>query len=40
MHGTVDDGTEVKRGTDPLNAEDDVVKIGVRICTGRYLLRC
>ena len=27
--GTVDDGTEVKRGTDPLNAEDDVVKVGV-----------
>ncbi len=29
--GTVDDGTEVKRGTDPLNAEDDVVKVGVPI---------
>jgi len=29
--GTVDDFTEVKRGTDPLNAEDDVVKIGVPI---------
>ncbi|MDP2363752.1 MAG: OmpA family protein [Ignavibacteria bacterium] len=29
--GTVDDYTEVKRGTDPLNAEDDVVKIGVPI---------
>jgi len=27
----VDDGTEVKRGTDPLNAEDDVVKVGVPI---------
>lgn len=29
--GSVDDYTEVKRGTDPLNAEDDVVKIGVPI---------
>ena len=29
--GTIDDYTEVKRGTDPLNAEDDVVKIGVPI---------
>jgi outer membrane protein OmpA-like peptidoglycan-associated protein len=29
--GTVDDFTEVKRGTDPLNADDDVVKIGVPI---------
>lgn len=29
--GSVDDFTEVKRGTDPLNAEDDVVKIGVPI---------
>ena len=29
--GTIDDCTEVKRGTDPLNAEDDVVKIGVPI---------
>jgi outer membrane protein OmpA-like peptidoglycan-associated protein len=29
--GTVDDYTEVKRGTDPLDAEDDVVKIGVPI---------
>jgi outer membrane protein OmpA-like peptidoglycan-associated protein len=29
--GTIDDFTEVKRGTDPLNAEDDVVKIGVPI---------
>jgi len=29
--GTVDDGTEVKRGTDPLNPEDDIVKIGVPI---------
>ena len=38
--GTVDDGTEVKRGTDPLNREDDVVKVGVRLCNGRCLLRC
>jgi outer membrane protein OmpA-like peptidoglycan-associated protein/opacity protein-like surface antigen len=29
--GTIDDYTEVNRGTDPLNAEDDVVKIGVPI---------
>ncbi len=29
--GSVDDFTEVKRGTDPLNADDDVVKIGVPI---------
>ncbi|AFH49306.1 Peptidoglycan-associated outer membrane protein [Ignavibacterium album JCM 16511] len=29
--GTVDDKTEVERGTDPLNAEDDVVKVGVPI---------
>lgn len=29
--GSVDDFTEVKRGTDPLNAEDDVVKVGVPI---------
>jgi outer membrane protein OmpA-like peptidoglycan-associated protein len=29
--GTVDDFTEVKRGTDPLVADDDVVKIGVPI---------
>ncbi|OGU80067.1 MAG: hypothetical protein A2W11_11345 [Ignavibacteria bacterium RBG_16_35_7] len=29
--GTVDDYTEVKRGTDPLNADDDVVKVGVPI---------
>ena len=29
--GSVDDFTEVKRGTDPLNAEDDVIKIGVPI---------
>jgi outer membrane protein OmpA-like peptidoglycan-associated protein len=29
--GTIDDYTEVKRGTDPLNADDDVVKIGVPI---------
>jgi outer membrane protein OmpA-like peptidoglycan-associated protein len=29
--GTVDDGTEVKRGTDPLNVDDDVVKIGKAI---------
>lgn len=29
--GSVDDFTEVKRGTDPLNAEDDIVKIGVPI---------
>jgi outer membrane protein OmpA-like peptidoglycan-associated protein len=30
-NGSVDDYTEIKRGTDPLNAEDDVVKIGVPI---------
>jgi outer membrane protein OmpA-like peptidoglycan-associated protein len=29
--GSVDDFTEVKRGTDPLNPEDDIVKIGVPI---------
>jgi outer membrane protein OmpA-like peptidoglycan-associated protein len=29
--GSVDDFTEVKRGTDPLNPEDDVVKVGVPI---------
>jgi len=29
--GTIDDYTEVKRGTDPLKADDDVVKIGVAI---------
>ncbi len=29
--GTVDDGVEVNRGTDPTNADDDVVKIGVPI---------
>ncbi|MEP0862133.1 MAG: OmpA family protein [Ignavibacterium sp.] len=29
--GSVDDKTEVERGTDPLNAEDDVVKVGVPI---------
>jgi len=29
--GTVDDFTEVKRGTDPLDAKDDIVKIGVPI---------
>lgn len=29
--GTVDDFTEVKRGTDPLMTDDDVVKIGVPI---------
>src|SRR5690606_38138949 len=29
--GTVDDGTEIKNGTDPLDPEDDVVKIGVPI---------
>jgi outer membrane protein OmpA-like peptidoglycan-associated protein len=29
--GTVDDFTEITRGTDPLNAEDDVVKIDVPI---------
>src|SRR3972149_12147597 len=29
--GTVDDYTEVTRGTDPLNADDDIVKIGVPI---------
>ena len=29
--GSVDDFTEVRRGTDPLNAEDDVVKVGVPI---------
>lgn len=29
--GSVDDFTEVKRGTDPLNADDDVVKLGVPI---------
>ncbi|MFZ1289917.1 MAG: OmpA family protein [Melioribacteraceae bacterium] len=27
--GTVDDNTEVKRGTNPLNPDDDVVKVGV-----------
>lgn len=29
--GSVDDKTEVERGTDPLNAEDDIVKVGVPI---------
>jgi outer membrane protein OmpA-like peptidoglycan-associated protein len=29
--GSVDDFTEIKRGTDPLNPEDDVVKVGVPI---------
>ena len=29
--GTIDDGIEVNRGTDPNNANDDVVKIGVPI---------
>jgi outer membrane protein OmpA-like peptidoglycan-associated protein len=29
--GGIDDGTEVKRDTDPLNAEDDVVKVGVPV---------
>jgi outer membrane protein OmpA-like peptidoglycan-associated protein len=29
--GTVDDATEIGRGTNPLNAEDDVVKVGVPI---------
>jgi outer membrane protein OmpA-like peptidoglycan-associated protein len=29
--GSVDDFTEVKRGTDPLNPDDDVVKVGVPI---------
>ena len=29
--GTIDDFAEVKRGTDPLNADDDIVKIGVPI---------
>jgi outer membrane protein OmpA-like peptidoglycan-associated protein len=29
--GSVDDGTEVARGTNPLDAEDDVVKVGVPI---------
>jgi len=29
--GTIEDNVEVKRGTDPLKAEDDVVKIGVPI---------
>ena len=29
--GSVDDGTEVNRGTNPLDAEDDVVKVGVPI---------
>ena len=29
--GTIDDGTEVKRGTDPLDPSDDVIKIGVPI---------
>lgn len=29
--GSVEDGVEVKRGTDPLNADDDVVKVGVPI---------
>lgn len=29
--GTIGDGVEVKRGTDPLDPEDDIVKIGVPI---------
>jgi outer membrane protein OmpA-like peptidoglycan-associated protein len=29
--GTINDGVEVNRGTDPLNADDDVVKVGVPI---------
>ncbi len=29
--GTIDDGVEVKRGTDPLDPSDDVVKIGVPV---------
>ena len=29
MAGTIADGVEVKRGTDPLDPSDDVVKIGV-----------
>lgn len=29
--GTVNDKTEIDRGTDPLNAEDDVVKVGIPI---------
>ncbi|MCX8105318.1 MAG: OmpA family protein [Ignavibacterium album] len=29
--GSVDDFTEIKRGTNPLNSEDDVVKVGVPI---------
>jgi len=29
--GTIDDFTEVNRGTDPLNKEDDIVKVGVPI---------
>ena len=29
--GTIDDGTEVKRGTDPLDPNDDVIKINVPI---------
>lgn len=29
--GTIDDGTEVTRGTNPLDADDDVVKVGVPI---------
>lgn len=29
--GSVDDGTEVNRGTNPLDAEDDVVKVGVPV---------
>lgn len=29
--GTVDDKTEIERGTDPLNPDDDVVKVGVPI---------
>lgn len=41
--GTINDGVEVNRGTDPLDAEDDVVKVGVPIIlegvtfeTGKY----
>ena len=29
--GTIADGVEVKRGTDPLDPSDDIVKIGVPI---------
>ena len=29
--GTIDDYTEVNRGTNPLDAEDDVIEVGVAI---------